>query len=50
MKTITLEAPAKVNLALDILRRRPDGYHDMDMVMQTVSLTDTCLLYTSRCV
>ena len=41
MKTITLEAPAKVNLALDILRRRPDGYHDMDMVMQTVSLTDT---------
>lgn len=41
MKTITLEAPAKVNLALDILRRRSDGYHDMDMVMQTVSLTDT---------
>ena len=41
MKTITLEAPAKVNLALDILRKRPDGYHDMDMVMQTVSLTDT---------
>ena len=41
MKTITLEAPAKVNLALDILRKRPDGYHDMDMVMQAVSLTDT---------
>ncbi len=33
-------APAKVNLALDILRRRPDGYHDMHMVMQTVSLCD----------
>lgn len=34
------EAPAKVNLALDILRRRPDGYHDMKMVMQTISLCD----------
>lgn len=34
-------APAKVNLALDILGRRPDGYHEMKMVMQTVSLCDT---------
>lgn len=33
-------APAKINLALDILRKRPDGYHDMRMVMQTVSLCD----------
>ena len=39
MKTLT--APAKVNLALDILRTRPDGYHDMRMVMQTISLCDT---------
>ena len=39
MKTLT--APAKVNLALDILGTRPDGYHDMRMVMQTVSLCDT---------
>lgn len=37
-------APAKVNLALDILRRRPDGYHDMHMVMQTVSLCDEVAL------
>ena len=35
------DAPAKVNLALDILRRRPDGYHDLYMVMQSVSLCDT---------
>ena len=34
-------APAKVNLALDILGRREDGYHEMRMVMQTVSLCDT---------
>ena len=30
-----------MNLTLDILGRRPDGYHDMRMVMQTVSLCDT---------
>lgn len=35
-----LNAPAKVNLALDILGTRPDGYHDMRMVMQTISLCD----------
>ena len=34
-------APAKVNLALDILGRRPDGYHELRSVMQTVSLCDT---------
>ena len=38
---LVLFAPAKINLALDILRRRPDGYHDLAMVMQTVSLFDT---------
>ena len=38
---LTREAPAKVNLTLDILGRRPAGYHDMRMVMQTVSLCDT---------
>ncbi len=37
----TKTAPAKVNLALDILGKRPDGYHEMKMVMQTVSLCDT---------
>ena len=41
MKTITLEAPAKINLTLDILGRRADGYHDLRMVMQSVSLGDT---------
>ena len=40
MKTLTLSAHAKLNLTLDILGRRPDGYHDLRMVMQTVSLCD----------
>ena len=40
MLPLKRNAPAKVNLALDILRKREDGYHDMRMVMQTVSLCD----------
>ena len=34
------KAYAKLNISLDAGRRRPDGYHDMTMVMQTVSLAD----------
>jgi 4-diphosphocytidyl-2-C-methyl-D-erythritol kinase len=37
---ITLKAPAKVNFRLDVLRRRPDGYHDLRMLMQRISLYD----------
>ena len=44
MERYAQAAPAKVNLALDILGRRPDGYHEMRMVMQTVSLCDTVTL------
>lgn len=37
---VKVKAPAKINLSLDVVRRRPDGYHDVDMVMQSVSLYD----------
>jgi len=40
MKTQTISAYAKLNLTLDILGKRPDGYHELRMVMQTVSLCD----------
>ena len=40
MEQLTVSAPAKLNLALDVLRLRPDGYHDLKMVMQTISLCD----------
>ena len=40
-ETFRREAPAKINLALDILGKRPDGYHALRSVMQTVSLCDS---------
>lgn len=36
-----IKAFAKINLTLDILRKREDGYHDLEMVMQSISLCDT---------
>lgn len=38
--SITIKAPAKINLVLDVTGRRPDGYHDLRMIMQTVALYD----------
>lgn len=47
MNTLTLAAPAKLNLTLDILGKRPDGYHDLQMVMQTIALSDTVTVRTA---
>lgn len=44
MNSLTLEAHSKINLGLDVLRRRPDGYHEVRMVMQTLGLHDTLTL------
>lgn len=41
---ITVNGEAKINLTLDILGKRPDGYHEVSMVMQSVSLHDTLQL------
>ncbi len=38
--SISEKAYAKVNLSLDVIGKRPDGYHDLRMVMQTVDLSD----------
>ena len=43
---IELQAYGKVNLGLDVLRRRPDGYHEVKMIMQTVKLHDTLTFET----
>lgn len=38
MRSVTVLAPAKLNLTLDVTGTRPDGYHTLDMIMQAVSL------------
>ena len=43
-----ISANAKINLTLDILRRREDGYHDLQMVMQSVSLADELTVTPAR--
>ncbi len=43
-----LSANAKINLTLDILRKREDGYHEMQMVMQAVTLADTLTVAPAR--
>ena len=37
---ISLKAYGKINLGLDVVRRREDGYHEVKMIMQTVDLWD----------
>jgi 4-diphosphocytidyl-2-C-methyl-D-erythritol kinase len=38
---ISLNAHAKINLSLDVLNKREDGYHNLQMIMQTIELHDT---------
>ncbi|MDT9301670.1 MAG: 4-(cytidine 5'-diphospho)-2-C-methyl-D-erythritol kinase [Limnospira sp. PMC 1286.21] len=40
MRSVTLIAPAKINLYLEIIGSRPDGFHELAMVLQTISLSD----------
>lgn len=43
-----LTAPAKVNLGLEILRRRPDGYHDLETIFYQIGLSDSIELHDRR--
>ena len=40
MNQMRLKALAKINLGLDVLRRKEDGYHEVKMIMQTINLHD----------
>lgn len=40
MEQVTRKAYAKINIGLDVLRRREDGYHELKMIMQTVDICD----------
>ena len=44
METLTLSAPAKINYLLDVIGKRPDGYHELRMIMQRVNLCDEITL------
>ncbi|HEX3031465.1 MAG TPA: 4-(cytidine 5'-diphospho)-2-C-methyl-D-erythritol kinase [Bacillota bacterium] len=43
-ESVQIIAPAKINLSLDVLGKREDGYHQVSMIMQTISLADTITL------
>ena len=40
LKSIKVQAPAKINYLLDVIGKRPNGYHDLRMIMQRVNLCD----------
>lgn len=44
MQQIYIKARAKINLTLDVVGKRPDGYHDIRMIMQTVNLYDRIIM------
>ncbi|MFT9850300.1 4-(cytidine 5'-diphospho)-2-C-methyl-D-erythritol kinase [Aneurinibacillus sp. REN35] len=41
-----IKAPAKINLTLDVLAKRPDGYHEIEMVMTTIDLADRLTIHS----
>ena len=44
MDKLQLKAYGKINLGLDVIRKRPDGYHDLDMIMQMVDAYDDVII------
>ena len=38
---LKIEAPAKINLTLEVLGKRPDGYHEIRSVIQTINFSDS---------
>lgn len=48
MYEMRLKALAKINLGLDVIRRREDGYHEVKMIMQTIQLYDRIVMRKRR--
>lgn len=48
MEKMVLKARAKINLGLDVLGQRADGYHEVSMIMQTVGIYDKLLMEKRR--
>ena len=47
LKSVTVLAPAKLNLALDVVGLLPNGYHNLDMTMQAITLYERVVLRRS---
>ena len=45
---LTLKAPAKINLTLEVLRKLPDGFHEIRSILQTIDLYDTLYIQAGR--
>jgi 4-diphosphocytidyl-2-C-methyl-D-erythritol kinase len=45
---LTIEAPAKINLTMEVLGKRPDGYHEIRSVIQTVNFCDSLQITTAK--
>ena len=48
MDSIWINAPAKINIGLDVIRRREDGYHEVKMIMQSIRLFDRLTLTKTK--
>jgi len=46
--TLTLQACAKINLTLEVIAKRPDGYHEISSIIQTISLADNLTFEPSK--
>lgn len=44
MNRISMKARAKINLGLDVIRKREDGYHEVKMIMQTIGIYDRVII------
>lgn len=48
MKNIEIKCPAKINLTLEIVNKREDGFHNLKSIMQTIDLFDTLKIKVSK--
>ena len=48
LNCVTVLAPAKLNLALDVVGLLPNGYHNLDMTMQAITLYERVVLRRSQ--
>ena len=48
MNSIQLKSRAKINLSIDVLGKREDGYHLVEMIMQTIDLFDKIKIFSLK--